>query len=68
MPEGETCELCGRTARFTDSVPDPRVEGIHPSECGYRTQYLCLVHGWERQGVATARVQPIGEGNANAAD
>jgi hypothetical protein len=57
--ETTTCERCGRPAAFTDSVPDAMLTGTHPGECGYRTVGLCEVHGWERRGVATARLSPI---------
>ena len=51
------CELCEHEAVATDSVPDATTPGIHYGECGYRIQPLCAVHAWEREKVATARVE-----------
>lgn len=54
------CEICIQTARFEDSVPDPNTRGAnHLNECGYRRQFLCLVHAMERRQVATSRVKPL---------
>jgi len=61
--ESEACELCGREATHEDSVPDARVPGTHPSEAGYRRQFLCLVHAMDRRGVNTARVKEIDRGD-----
>lgn len=53
------CEICGRKAEYVDSVPDSRVEGYSRSECGYRSQYLCTVHAFDRRKTNTSRVEPI---------
>lgn len=50
---------CGQVAAYVDSVPDATLPGTHPSECGYREQPLCVVHGMERKRVATSRVMPL---------
>jgi hypothetical protein len=54
-----TCELCGEPAVYCDSIPDASLPRIHPSECGYRLQALCWLHGAERKQVATSRVNQI---------
>lgn len=59
------CEQCDRETAYVDSVPDARVEGTHPSECGYRLKALCWFHGAARRLVATSRLQDVilvGEG------
>ncbi len=53
------CERCEQPARYEDSVPDATVPGTHPSECGYRRAFLCLVHALERRQVTTNRVKPL---------
>lgn len=55
------CELCKekREATHRDSVPDPNVGGMNMNECGYRYQFLCLVHAMDRKSVATSRVEPL---------
>lgn len=59
IAEGLTCELCGRVASFTDSIPDANVPGVTRSECGYRMQHLCFIHGVNRKRVHTSRVEPL---------
>jgi hypothetical protein len=59
MTTATTCERCANTATHTDSVPDARLTGTQPGECGYRVVGLCDVHAWERKAVTTARVAPI---------
>ena len=53
------CEHCGQPAEYCDSIPDPAVRGLHPSECGYRLQPLCWIHAVERREVNTSRVSQI---------
>ncbi len=50
------CEECGQPADYCDSVPDARVPGQTPSECGYRLKPICWLHAVERRMVATSRV------------
>jgi hypothetical protein len=54
-----TCEQCGQEASYCDSIPDARIPGTHPSECGYRLQPLCWLHAAERRQVATSRVRDL---------
>lgn len=56
---GMVCELCGEPAEYCDTVPDSRVTGTHPSECGYRLKAFCWLHGVERKSVATSRVEHL---------
>ena len=53
------CEGCGQPADYCDSVPDARVSGYAPSECGYRLQPLCWLHAVERRQVSTSRVRDV---------
>ncbi len=54
-----TCEHCSGETVYVDSVPDARIQGTHPSECGYRLSPLCWLHGAERRLVATSRLQEV---------
>ncbi len=51
------CEYCPLPAEYVDSIPDARVPGTHPGECGYRVVELCWVCAMQRRAVATSRVK-----------
>jgi len=53
------CEFCIRDAVLEPRGLDANTPGTHPSECGYRRQFLCLVHAMERRQVATNRLKPL---------
>lgn len=54
-----TCEECGQTADYCDSVPDPSKPGANSNECGYRHKPLCWCHAAERRRVNTSRIQDL---------
>lgn len=58
MSDTKRCSLCTRIAAFVDSVPDASIPSGHAlNECGYRNEYLCVVHGMERRRTNTSRVK-----------
>ena len=53
------CEYCDKSAVAFATVPDSRLRGIHPGECGYREKPLCSLHAaiLRRDGGNTERIR-----------